>query len=339
MAVTQVTAVAQQWRGDDDSTGVERRTVVYQVLVDSADDGPEIVLTASGLPAVNDQYLVANDSNSALILKNRSASRGQGRLQWFVTCNYDNSKDDQNKDDQGNPTTDPAKIRKIVLPGFGTRRKIYRKAIFRGFVDADGNPLVGRPDFIVNRWRSITNSALTPVVPAVEGDETFLILRITNVVFVWDAAWNSIQGSINDDLLLITSIIDGGQINWGAFPPYTMLCNSLNCEEMQLGDNTYFRVTAELWHNRDTWRHDELDRGRQADVMARAGDFGYGSVSSADIAIDAPAAVNLMDHHGNQITDPVPLDGFGHVNKDREFYLRWSLKPEKPFTPYVGTLF
>lgn len=106
MAVVTCKRIAAGRSGNADDKFNREYKVVYQVIVNSAHDGPAVVGTATGLPARFDSYAVGNDVDlQALCTHLDVTQNGNEWKDWRVTATFrTNVSDDQN---QSNPLNRP----------------------------------------------------------------------------------------------------------------------------------------------------------------------------------------------------------------------------------------
>lgn len=102
-------------------------TVVYKVGTDDRADGPNIVMSAFGVPAIGDLYSPGNDFDNAAVVISKDCKQGASPWEWEVSVTYSTDVGDVDLTTLGenidNPLNEPPEIvysfqpRTILVPG------------------------------------------------------------------------------------------------------------------------------------------------------------------------------------------------------------------------------
>ena len=92
----------------EDAEGNLTYEAVYIVNSDDGRDGPQVVKTASGLPAQFSAYAIGNDSDTSAHCISRNPLRRGDSNTWDVHCTWSTTLGESTQRDQnGEPTNDP----------------------------------------------------------------------------------------------------------------------------------------------------------------------------------------------------------------------------------------
>jgi len=326
------------WRGQTgkiDETGNREYTVVRAVTVDSAYDGPAVVLFAPGVGIIGQFYQIGNDVDVAAILREITPARDQEdrtKLRWLVTERYSTKAEedkDKQKNEDGEPEDDPEKWRDELDISFRQVSRPVEKAINRTDLGKF------RPK---DQEGPVVNSALAVYDPPLEREQDIMVVRIVRrrKRYPADVVWAR-KTTINDDDFTINKPKQGLVLPVKKFqakmPPVT---GSLFYIADKKGkQKPYWKLTFEV-HIDDEfgWRQDVLDRGIHARALQGDPDGRGGTLSmSASLPLGAVLNRRVTDSKGLPITEPVCLDGFGQpLTAGSPFvYLTYSIYPELPF--------
>ncbi len=330
---------------------------IYQVTVDDLEDGPSVVLGASGLPLINDQWSYGNDGTVTAFLKKMRARRSNVPLIWHVVCTYNSptvngdSQDDL-RDEDGQPVSDPADVPIRIVPSFITSLEPVERAQFIDYVDYEGTSLTtaGQPldvtnvgsldsrrgDYIVPQ-----NSAYVAFVPPLEKEVSRPLFKCT----VWRSAWASKYDtnldSVNNASFQLVGVDSQGNYFDRTFAARTLLYRNVLAElVVQSNYKVLFRLTFELLFKSGGWYRDILDRG-----LTRLGYYtpsiadGFGGTLGSDWNDGNASNLRITEPSGDLITEPAPLDGHGQPLENpspaNQIYLRYL--PHDEFD--ISTLF
>lgn len=349
MAVVSVKILHDGWSASDESGKQTTFTVVYLVEVDDKNDGPYIVMNASAggvrIPRQGENYNVGNEWDIASV-QTKSPTPIDDKF-WHVTVKFgpsgpagtEGGEKTSGLDDNLKPTEDPEEEHvDESITTVNVTRAAERGAYIgqvdlpvgdespwdRGNFTAEGfkpgkpkNVLRAKGDKLgrIKNGVPITNSVFTPFDPPPE--ISYNQIRITCGLNTND--WNR-------DLLRFVNTINAKPVQFTGFTaggilaaPYTCRFMGVNASGPRVKNGKFFeRLELEfLIDPLFGWRLDILDRGY--------------CVNSNKTSEGAPAKNNIVDAKGNQIAEPVLLDGNGNVldlDTHQATYLRYAVYPE-----------
>ena len=349
MAVVSVNILHNGWGASEEVGKNTTFTVVYLVEVDDKNDGALIVMDASDgttrIPRRFETYSVGNDSDPFAFVKSKSPTPIDDKF-WHVTVTFGPNEPsgapegDQKAglDDDDNPTKDPTKEAVDITIQTVNATRVAERGAYIGQVNLPkGNKNPWDPGFFdrsgfqpgkpeptdrakgdamgrITNGVPITNSVFTPFDPPPE--ISYSQIRVTCAVNVrnWSAKIYTMVNTINAKHLQISGRV-GEPIECA---PYTCRFMGVNAAERIKNGKLYDRVELEfLIDPLYGWRLDILDRGY--------------CVSSNTTVSGTPTKNNIVDSKGNQIAEPVLLDGKGNLldlDTHQATYLRYAVYPE-----------
>lgn len=225
------------WSLSIDDEGQREYTVIWQVQTTSAADGPDIALTASGLPTPGAYFAIGNSTDTYATYQRKGSSKLRNprdkRTIWDVTTTYQTKPIQRcNTNTVGDPLLEPHK----VSGGFN---KFQREAI---------KDYLGKP---------ITNSANERITgPLVEIDDNRPVVNIEmNVSWV--------------NLSFLADYVDAvNNATWWGMAARTIKCSEFNWERVLYGTcNYYFHVSFAFELKADTWDVVYLDEGTRTMIV------------------------------------------------------------------------
>jgi hypothetical protein len=321
-------SAAAQWGSQSDFT------VIYEVIVDSASDGPVIVDGAPGLPRLGNVYSVGNDSDPSSFCNSKRFDRKQD-LVWRVTCTYGpldggiplGATQLQGRDKYGRPTDDPMAELLPFRTGQYTRSLPVTKA-------KNVKGWKGRPAGTI---KPATNSANVIFDPPPEMDYSIMLLYITTrTLSVPDGVMPDYYNAVNEDSFELERI--GFRM---AFEPYSVKCNDLGATYRLRNNKTFweFDITLAIDHVFG-WRPTIVDRGFEARAEPGDPDGRGGEFTLADWRPGQPLVRALTDRDGHPLQTPILLDGDGQpLGTDLPaVYLDYIIYPELSFDNLASLL-
>lgn len=318
------------WEGQTGSFKIDGSeiTAVYQVEVNNPLDGPQTVVLARGLPPIGSFYLVGNDANPLLTLREMTPTRVTGtRLLWHVACKYQSPNSDQSQsgtDEDGKPQKDPRHWHDEIEIGYAGHTGPLEKATLV-------SPDLGRFRRIGDEGPPI-NSAGEVFSPPAERDLSRFVLRITKNLNSYPV------GNAKDYLDAINS--DNFTINKRklgfVFPvkKYQAKMRNVSGRLSFANEIAYWPVTYEMEiDTRGDWRFDLIDKGFAAALNPGDQDGNGGTLSANDFVNGMPRLKQFTDTDGNPFTEPQLLDGTGKLLAPGKpaVYIKYAGYTEKPF--------
>jgi hypothetical protein len=254
--------------------------VLWRVITDSKNDGPQTIRAHSGLPQrMTDSYAFGSETDTAAICvardpKLKDASEGGSRLNWDVTVKYSTNLG-STRDPETPPNDDPL-TEPPIIETYTTKGK--RAVLYDGF------------------GRLIASSAHEPYDPVPEVDDTHYNLRIIkNQSDIFPATYPFYRDAVNSDFFF-------------GCPPNTVKVETpgaITKLYRTVDDQPYYRVTWEFAINMDGWDLKLYDYGMYRLVGATF-DPARGHMTGGTREV-------LRDIHGVELTSPALLDGAGGV--------------------------
>lgn len=354
MAVTSVKILHNGWSGSDTAGGGITFNVVYLVEVNDKNDGPLVVLNASGLPMVGDSYEVGNDRDDFAFVKSVSPSP-IADMMWNVVITFgplepsdegsSNGSNTEGLDKEGKPTDDPLEIAaRMSVSSVLAKRAATNGAYFGRLeenaggdyiLNADGfngdkPPVVEHPTLwnadedhgSIRDKTPITNSVFTPYDPPPEIDYSRTRLTINmNLRPQPDAPWRdflSRVNSINKDNVYFEDAF-GDTVCMANM--YSARVMGVSYEERLMNNKMFWSTQIDiLIDNLFGWRLDILDRG-------------YCDTTNEGVS-EGATKKNIVDKNGLPLAEPVLLNGQGaqlNIETDSAVYLQYGVYPEISF--------
>jgi hypothetical protein len=285
--------------------------VPYRVLVTDRNDGPLIVLGASGLPALYSEYSFGNESNADMLLRRYEPKHisTPGALAWRVDCVYETPQQKEEKSGAGTSSRNS---------GGGTGRE--RAGQFE-------NPLLewpivkthsaGREALITRIYDNITNSFKPCTAsngevfdPPPKYLQTFFTLEITRNEPI-TAAHLSIEATYTNAV--------NSDVFWGIAAGYWRI-KEITCErqDRQLPNTpfkfAFLRVTYTIEFNPETWDLFLLDHGTY--YWKRPANDNNGLPTAGGNQPAEKKTIQTADGHPTS----APLNGRGQPLPDRRPY-------------------
>jgi len=353
MAVVSVNILHNGWGASEDVGKKTSFTVVYLVEVDDKNDGAMVVMSADDgttrIPRKGEYYDVGNDRDPFAYVKSKSPAPIDDKL-WNVSVTFgpidsEDSKPSEGSevsglDDELQPTDDPVEERvNCSISTVNATRAAERGAYIGRVVNTiGGNPwdagnfdpegfrpgkppvsLSATPDGFgrIKNGVPITNSVFTPFDPPPE--ISYNQYRITCGMNVAGYP-NSLITKVNS-INLTAVTFRGPGLNFTA-QPFTARYIGISAAERIKEGKVFNRLELEfLIDPLFGWRIDILDRG-------------YCVNSNKTVSEGAPTKNNIVDEKGNQIAEPILLDGAGEMldlEALQAVYLRYAVYPEIDF--------
>ena len=358
MAVVSVNILHNGWSATEDIGTKTTFTVVYLVEVDDKNDGALVVMDAddgtSRIPRQFETYAVGNDSDPFAFVKSKSPTPIDDKF-WHVSVTFgpnepageENGGPIGGLDEDLNPTDNPLREVIDVSVTVVNATRAAERGAYIGQIDLP----IGNID--VNDDGYFSTEGFRPGSTGVEqanGDNLGRIVNgvpITNSVYTPfdpppEIAYNQIRitAGMNCDqypgrLGELVNSVNGQRVNLDVgefrgwhfgftedFPPYTLRFMGFNTQRRFKNGVAYWRIEIEyLADLLFGWRLDILDRG-------------YCVNSNETVSEGAPSKNNILDVTGNQISEPVLLDGQGKMldlETHAATYLRYAVYPEIDF--------
>lgn len=296
MAVTSVTLKYASLTGRDDATGLRTYEAVFVVETDSPYDGPVTVKNAPGVSKYGDYWRTdtENDPYAFLIDKNAEADP-ENTLVWYVRCSFSTATNLQQSPGGGLEVKE-IDLAPVLEWDFDTRSVAayyaYEAILYQG-----GQVLQRRGSQQNNVTIPIVNSSLDFFDPPIERDESRLVLRIEQAVGDYDPLLALQYANVlNSDTYL-------------GCPPKTILLKPVKAKAVFDKGIAYFRISAELHFRLDLWFHDIWDAGLREFFTPEQ----IENNKNAKYRNRKPGYSHIKNEDGSYATEPVLLDGFGHV--------------------------
>lgn len=280
---------------------------VFDVYTDSASDREN---TAANLCGVS-QGDPHPDDDTAYCVSISPVQSSDSPTQWKVTFGYDSHPD----------------IPEILQPGeTGGETATEAPTTPAEAAAASENPLLRPPSWKFSFQQTqevarldrnadpIRNSAKLPFDPPIMVEVSRPTVTVTANRATWDLSnAEYIQDAVNS-------------VAWRGMAPRTLRVIGTEAQSAQENGYSFWQVSATLAIKRETWDHKILD-------------CGYAELDPGSVGLGVPAHwVKIVDDHGAEPTEPVPLNGSGRklVPGDPEVYLTFRVYREVAFATYIG---
>lgn len=275
-------------------------THTYQVLADR-NSSIVTILNWPGIPA----------AGSTAILGGATVWVGRPQVtqpnpdvdRFIVTVPYGNLTSQFERDQNGNPVSDPTKAVKRVTIDYSDEPEPVTNARLRKitYQRPEWDPLAvtrATPDWLPE-WGPVTNSAGEPI--HLERTKRVKQITVQRVERNWSNTWDDYQNAINSDTVTIEVRDSDGLRATHTFKPYTLKMVIRTPEEWK-DAKLYFRPTFIMDHNTETWVHAEVDRGtkRRASLSQYNPDTG---------SLYTPAELNAKNINGEYGFTSIMTDG------------------------------
>jgi hypothetical protein len=302
-----IKSITESWEGRKSWETADEITAlrIFTVEFDEKDDPlarPLLALNATTPELSIPQYGNQHPYNRDLFVIGKDVKAKEGAFVYEVTCNYSTLYIETEK--QKNPLNQKPEISWT----FATSNEPIDMAI--AMIEPKQVPNV-----------PILNSALEPFDPPITEDQHDLVLRyVRNERTFYPMTALQYKGSVNADMFL------------GA-PPGTVMCTVFDGDKIYDDRwGNYYRITYEF-----QFRLKEVN-GKKYGWLRRILDQGYRELTYAAVG-DEPEWENIVDKNGNQVSQPVPLDGTGLEQKYKGvypppgIYLVFQTREKIPFSP------
>ena len=328
----------------------------FQVFLAERTTPPSQTYLATGLPPLG-QEAIAGPSGERVWCTRRVPSRvdtDATQRKFHVVCTFTNFTQSFERDQQGNPVTNPVDAVKRVDVSYLQHSEPVSDALLVNFTQdgregADGATPIQTPPWLSGRTATpgpIVKSNGVPVF--VERDAHRKVIAVSQVFRDWNNNWDTYTDSINTDTITIEER-DYEGIRWSeTFQPFTLKMRPPRKENIWKDRSLYFRRTMIMEYNPDTWIHSELDAGSKRRVFLGQNKPGGGTYTQSDLdtlGIDGQwgyqeITTKTTDGQDVAIGDPVRLNGFGmespvsqpaNYNVESQIFGNWYKHKRLPF--------
>ena len=332
------------------------------MLTTDVNDGPAVVMQATGLPANNSYYTVGNDVDFQAYITKRDPRRlAKDGLAWGVECEWATRQKEENRDEDGDPNEDPTTWRKQLSWGFVSRTVPVEKA----FWVSNSNNTRGARN-ILDIWKARggapVNSAGQLINPPPEKDDSRMVVRIVRwerPLLLPPRELAKYRDAVNPDAFRIRQKDFPDPARPNARRPVIfdlaietreakMMDISLEEDERTVNGKrkTYFRMTYDmLIDTKEGWYGIYQDKGITmfGGIEAfdqRGGSLFDGTPTGTDpIPAGVAPAQNIIDAQGREISGPQLFDGLGNpihidplrLDRDPSVYLKYRIYDDLPF--------
>jgi hypothetical protein len=338
------------------ATDVERRAkflrkiITYRIKVNSQTDGPDTIYASASIPVVDSSGYVApfkygtDSDNNNLVCREvrnlRKVVKWSGTVAvWQLDAEFVYDRD-QTLADKGVTVKPLTRVESqiVSVAEFKSFQKIKTAATLAlgdqyeedtTINEADPPDLNTTPVLRKNKLGPITNSAGTPIVPAIEQPigKAGLIVSWSKITPVDYAPF---IGTVNNANVTITE-------THGVFSQ-TYAAGKLRLISAEQTPRDYFNarvvdVSLEFDFPEYEGDHFELDRGLAEFIQAGDSDGKGGTYSNTDLPLNGMKP--LVGADGQPISQPIPFDGKGKAIENFEppkaRWLRYKTKPATSF--------
>lgn len=326
------------------SSKLLRKIVSYRIVVSDQNDGPDVITAAASVPKADlsayvNPFKYGNDSaNPQLICRGISgltkSVKWNGSFSvWQLDAEFLFDRD-QTRVEKGvtvrpitrvdNQLIDIAKFRGVYKPAAVGDLVINGQFELDAAITDETSPVLK-----IDKLTPITNSAGTPVIPAIEqpmghGGLVVSWTRYTPINYA------PFINSVNSNSVFISDTHGAYAEN---FAPGTLRLVSADQQPRDLFNERVIDVTLEFDLPEFEGDHFELDRGLSKVIEPGDDDGSGGTYSSMDIPPNGMGPIQGAG--GNPISDPIPFDGMGKFvegfEPSKARWLRYKTKPSANF--------
>jgi len=316
-------------------------TAVYRVTVTDASDGPEVVVQASGLPAIGDTYSAGNDSDTSVecvSLKPKLA--GDSPLRWRVVCQFQTKGTGgglppiRTLDSGGDHSDDPTKWVPEYSISHMQVSSPCRDAIFRGDA-AITSSATGEVLREVDSAGPIVNAAMVPFSPAPERLESIMVFRCRTHLDDYPATINAnYQNTINTEDLWVHIFGNGGKRELFVWK-YQCFFMPIGGTLIRYNDQWVWALDIELhldMRGMMGWRKRLSNQGYRHQAAVGDDDGFGGTYTEADISPGNVGTAAIRGPDKREISEPhlLTMDGQPLPTGGTPTYLTYSVLDEMP---------
>lgn len=294
----------------------------------SGETGTNLITTCQdpSLPAMGSAISIEG-SVYFLVSKRARRQDDKGARGWsYVDCIYDNDAGRFGRDQNGQPTQEPANIAPYVQVQWSEFVTEVAEAKYLRCEDDLGNSMTNPPWMAkkLDTKCGITNSALAPA-PLAQKRRHSKIITYWTYHRTWNPTWETyLESPINSAAFTITQRDqDGIRLQYSIAAGHARLSDIIK-EDNWLGNKLYFRRGLVIDVNPATWEHRVPDVGYAGVIAEFQFDWRkqtHPIITAADIDKERKESLargfvfhfeeTFLDLEGERLTEPTNLNGYG----------------------------
>jgi len=327
-------------------------TQVWQVILANRSDPFTSALSASGLPALQASGTFGTATLYVISRVPTRVDEDATGKKWNVTVSWSNATEQFNRNQNGQPVSDPTDSVKQVDIQYLEYSEPITNATFENVTEGggfeDGTAIGTQPTWLDDGNVTVSTGE------TVQAERTAYrqVITVSRIESSWTSTYEDYTNTINSAALTITESDAGGVKATYTFPAKTLRMKPITKTPVWKDGSLYFRISFPMEHKIDTWIHSEFDRSQSERIFAGQKKPGGGTYSQADVDKLYPDATAGTVKFGIQtitektsegetvaVGDPRPLDGYGarlgvaaatNVN-GKSCFVNWSIFEEKSF--------
>lgn len=328
-------------------------TQIWQVVTAARNVPFTTVLLEPGLPALGSSGTFGTAGLWVISRVPVRVNDDETGKKWNVTVTWTNQTSKFDRDENGDPVTDPTDAVKNVDIFYQEYAEPIDDALYISQTE-DGPYGVGASLSADPPWLSKT---ITGPVRVSTGEPVVAeriayrqIISVSRTERTWNSNYETYTNTVNDAQLTITETDISGTVATYTYEANTLRMKPIRKTPMWKDGKMYFRITFEMEHKATGWIHSEIDRSQKRRIMvgqykpdqttytqtevneaAKSGtanaDFAYVSIQTDDDTV--------------AIGDPVKLNGWsaeipiwrvlGAISPESDIYLNYRIYEEKSF--------
>ena len=326
-------------------------TQVWQVILANRSDPFTSALSASGLPALQAS---GTFGTATLYVISRVPSRvdedATGK-KWNVTVSWSNATEQFNRNQNGQPVSDPTDSVKQVDIAYLEYSEPITNATFENVTEGggfeDGTAITTQPTWLDDGNVTVSTGE------TVQAERTAYrqVITVSRIESSWTSTYEDYTNTINSAALTITESDASGVKATYTFPAKTLRMKPITKTPVWKDGSLYFRISFPMEHKVDTWIHSEYDRSQSERIspgQKRKGGADWTQTEINDLYPDAtgnvPFFIQTITEKTSEgetvaVGDPRPLNGTGaRLGVDattnangKSCFVNWSIFEEKSF--------
>jgi hypothetical protein len=291
----------------------------YQVETDSTGAGVITALQDSSIPQLGAVLLIPNGvggTERVWCMSRRPfrAYNEQSKGLWHVECRFSNRTDSFERDQNGNPITEPTDSVKRVTFDYDSYSVPIEDATLSKIECAGSQYTI--PPWLTNRQTTkgpIVNSA--GIAQFAEKQRIRRRISVQKNVRDWDATWETFEGTVNSDQVTIQEVDADGVRASHVFEAKQLRMDVVRKINTWRDGKLYFAVRFEMTENKSEngWVHVEIDKGtqRRVDPAAKKPPSGNDNYTQSELDdYGAFQSIVTSDENANTvaISEPQPLN-------------------------------
>lgn len=291
----------------------------YQVFI-AEDKGAVTALLSPVVPKIGASLIIPGGRGDEKVWcvsrKPRRVDQGKGaKTKWQVVCRFTNDTSMFERDEKGNPITDPTQIVKKVEFGY-QQFSVPRNDVKLLAIEQDGNRLEIPNHLLGHKFilGPVVNSAGVPKFSQKSRNRRTVF--VTRRVRTWDDSWHTYENTTNNNPIEIQEFDVDGVRATHRFPANTLRMDIVRKINVWRAGKLYFEARFEMTENTQGWYYREADFGikRRVEQGLKMPPDGIERYTRDDVKKGPYRPITIPDPETDlrvAIAEPVKLNGAG----------------------------